>query len=86
MESEYYLVMELLQSDLEEMLFKHKGKFSIKTSLMIGLQIIDRIEALHKIGYLHRDIKPDNMAIGMKDKSKTIYLIDFGLSKLIDAP
>lgn len=86
MESEYFLVMELLQSDLEELLYKHKNKFSMKTSLMIGLQIIDRIEALHKIGYLHRDIKPDNMAIGMKDKNKTIYLIDFGLAKLIDVP
>ena len=31
---------------------------------MIGLQVIDRLEAVHKIGYLHRDVKPDNLAIG----------------------
>ena len=47
---------------------------------MIGLQSIDRLEALHKIGYIHRDIKPDNLAIGLREKSKIIYLFDFGLA------
>lgn len=54
-------------------------KFSLKTVLMIGLQAIDRIEALHAIGYVHRDIKPDNLAIGSKEKNNVIYLFDFGL-------
>ena len=47
---------------------------------MIGLQSIDRLEALHKIGYIHRDVKPDNLAIGLREKSKIIYLFDFGLA------
>lgn len=62
-----FLAMELLGPDLEELMLKRKPhKFSSKTVLMIGLQVIDRIEALHKIGYIHRDIKPDNLAIGTK--------------------
>ena len=52
--------------------------------MMIGLQAVDRIEALHKIGYIHRDIKPDNLLIGPDGLEKTIYLIDFGLSKRIN--
>lgn len=47
---------------------------------MIGLQVIDRIQALHGIGYVHRDIKPDNLAIGNKDRNNIIYLFDFGLA------
>ena len=47
---------------------------------MIGLQVIDRLEAMHKIGYLHRDVKPDNLAIGLSEKNKIIYLFDFGLA------
>lgn len=43
--------------------------------------MIDRVEALHNAGYLHRDIKPDNFCIGKGSKNDTIYCIDFGLSK-----
>ena len=31
---------------------------------MIGFQVVDRLEAFHKIVYLHRDVKSDNLAIG----------------------
>jgi serine/threonine protein kinase len=30
---------------------------------------------------VHRDIKPDNLIMGMDDKSRLVYLIDFGLAK-----
>ena len=48
---------------------------------MIGIQVLNRIEALHNSGYLHRDIKPDNFLIGTSDKKSRIYMIDLGLSK-----
>ena len=35
---------------------------------------------MHKIGFLHLDIKPDNVLIGLKDKTK-LCLIDFGISE-----
>ena len=79
--------MELVGQDLDDIMAKTKSnRFSLKTGLIIGLQAIDRIEALHKIGYLHRDIKPDNFTIGLNEKNSIIYLIDFGLSKKIHSP
>jgi serine/threonine protein kinase len=61
------MVMELIGYDLEEVQQRVKNKkFTLKTVLMIGLQTVDRLEALHSIGYIHRDIKPDNIAIGMR--------------------
>ena len=36
---------------------------------------------MHSLGYVHNDIKLDNILIDSKEKD-TIYLIDFGLSKL----
>lgn len=81
-----YLVMELISTDLEDLKKQSRNeRMSVKTVLMIGLQVVDRLEALHRIGYLHRDVKPDNLAIGLSEKSKVIYLFDFGLAHLIGA-
>lgn len=41
---------------------------------------IDRLETLHKKGYVHRDIKPDNFVIGTGRSASTIHLIDFGVA------
>ena len=59
----------------------HSKKFSLSTVFQIGIQIIDRLEALHRKGYLHRDIKANNFMIGKSDKRETVYIIDFGLVK-----
>jgi serine/threonine protein kinase len=75
------LVMELLGPSLES-LFQYKDRqFSLKTTMMIGLQMIDRIEYVHSRKIIHRDIKPDNFAIGEDDNSHIIYILDFGLAK-----
>lgn len=52
------MVQELLGPSLEE-LFQKCGKcFDLKTTAMVGLQIIDRLEFMHQRKFLHRDIKP----------------------------
>ncbi len=52
----------------------------LKTICMLGIQSLDRLEFIHSKNYIHRDIKPDNLLIGAKEKKNIIYLIDFGLS------
>ncbi len=76
-----YLVCEVLGKSVQDLLVKCGGSFSLKTVLMIGFQILNRIEYLHKNEYIHRDIKPTNFLIGTGSKKNTIYLVDFGLSK-----
>jgi len=36
---------------------------------------------MHEINYLHRDIKPPNLAIGRPPKYRELYLLDFGLCR-----
>ncbi len=77
----YICIMECLGPSLED-LFEFCGKkFSLKTTLMIGIQILNRIESIHNAGIIHRDIKPDNFLIGLNKNKSRIYLIDFGLSR-----
>ena len=75
------LIMELLGDSLEKKLNKCNRKFSLLTVLMIGDQLVTRLEFIHSKNYLHRDIKPDNFLVGRGNKNTIIYAIDFGLAK-----
>ena len=74
------MVQPLLGDSLYKLYLKCKKKFTLKDICLIGLQCLDRIEWIHKKNIIHRDIKPDNFLMGVKDP-RIIYLIDFGLSK-----
>lgn len=75
------MLMDKLGYSLEDLLVRKNGKLSLKTVLMVGIQLIDRIKYIHQRGFLHRDIKPDNLLMGLGSKSKTMFIIDMGLSK-----
>ena len=48
----------------------------------LGRQMIRAIQCLHEHGYLHRDVKPSNFALGFQPgKISTCYTIDFGLAR-----
>lgn len=75
------LVMELLGNSIENMFNQMNKRFSLKTTLMIADQMLERVQYFHKKGLIHRDIKPDNFSIGFEKHANQIYLFDFGLSK-----
>ena len=51
--------MQLLGSDIEDIVDKTAGRrLSLKSALMVGWQMIERLATLHALGYVHRDIKP----------------------------
>ena len=78
----HYLIMEFLGPNLNELIhYCGNKKFSIITVSLLAIQMLNRIEYLHKHNYIHRDIKPENFLIGTNEKSNILYLIDFGLSK-----
>ncbi|EGR32184.1 protein kinase domain protein, partial [Ichthyophthirius multifiliis] len=73
-----YLVMEFLQGgDLMNLLIK-KDIFTERESRFYASELILAIDSVHKMNYIHRDIKPDNILIG---KDGHIKLSDFGLCK-----
>lgn len=74
------LVMQLLGKSLED-LFNERKKFSFKTASMLGYQMLTVLEYVHERHVIHRDIKPDNFALGYGELNAYLYLVDFGLAK-----
>jgi len=81
-----YIVMDLLGASLRELrqiriTQRALRSFSILTTVKIGLQMIDALEAVHRVGFLHRDVKPANMCIGGRNNASTIYLVDYNMTR-----
>lgn len=74
-------VMQLLGPCLLDLFLDCGRRFSLKTVLMLADQLLVAMESMHEKGYLHRDVKPDNVCIGTGDSADRLYLIDFGLSR-----
>ncbi len=54
-----FLIMERLGENLAELRKQRPtGTFSMCTSLRLGIQMIEALEGIHKLGFIHRDVKP----------------------------
>eukprot|EP01017_Pseudomicrothorax_dubius_P004108 TRINITY_DN1074_c0_g2_i1.p1 TRINITY_DN1074_c0_g2~~TRINITY_DN1074_c0_g2_i1.p1 ORF type:complete len:356 (+),score=68.94 TRINITY_DN1074_c0_g2_i1:51-1118(+) len=75
------MVMDLLGPSLEDLFNFCNRKLSLKTTLMLGEQMLARVEYVHSRRLLHRDLKPDNFVVGRGRHQSRVYIIDFGLAK-----
>ncbi|XGW03037.1 hypothetical protein V3C99_014778 [Haemonchus contortus] len=77
-----FCVMRLVGPDLRALMWAMPSKkFSDATAYRIAIQTLDRLENLHDAGYLNRDVKSTNFAVGLGHESSIIYMLDFGLTR-----
>ena len=78
----YFIVMEYVEGEtLKDRLFR-EGKLAPEQVLQIGDQVLAGLEYAHRLGVVHRDIKPGNIMINREEKVK---IADFGLAHLAKA-
>lgn len=80
------LILEMLGRPVSFVLLEYiqrNGRHFSNTRIMkIGIQVVQHIRVFHSVGYMHEDIKPDNILVG-KHNDNRMHLVDFGLSKKI---
>jgi serine/threonine-protein kinase len=73
-----FLVMELVEGHTLREYLNEQGALSIDAGIKFLLPVLSALAAAHKLGIVHRDIKPDNILIS---KEGRIKIADFGLAK-----
>ncbi|CDW90789.1 cg2577-pa [Stylonychia lemnae] len=77
-----YIILEKMGPSLARYLESTKRKLSMTQILQIGIQLVKQIEQLHAVGYIHRDIKLDNILLKKNTETALsefqISLVDFG--------
>jgi parallel beta-helix repeat protein len=74
-----YMVMEYLHGEtLGAKLKRAGGVLPVDEAVDYILQVCDALEVVHRAGYIHRDIKPDNI---IHCEDERLVLIDFGAAR-----
>ena len=74
------LIETLLGKSLYDIFLKTKKHCHINDICLIAIQIIERLQFIHSKDIIYRDVKPENLLIGIEDPN-IIYIIDYGLCK-----
>ena len=59
--------MERLGKSLVDVIKHNRLKFTIEQVVSLGVQLLNSIEKFHELGYIHCDLKPDNIMLGLPD-------------------
>jgi serine/threonine protein kinase len=78
-----YLVMELVDElTLADVVATH-GPLTPEATAAVGVELLGALEAAHRVGIVHRDVKPRNV---MVLPNGGVKLADFGIASLRDDP
>ena len=83
----YFYAMEFVEGETLENLIKRSGRLGVKLALEIATQVAAGLAAVHEQKLVHRDIKPTNIMVCLKDGDRiTAKIIDLGLAKGVSEP
>ncbi|PLS31136.1 serine/threonine protein kinase [Bifidobacterium margollesii] len=76
-----YLVMEYVQGQTLRDILKANGALSQRDAEQVMLGVLGALEYSHRMGIIHRDIKPGNIMISDQG---VVKVMDFGIARALD--
>jgi serine/threonine protein kinase/tetratricopeptide (TPR) repeat protein len=73
-----YITMEYVHGEDLRQLIRKVGRLSPGQAIAIARQVCDGLEEAHKLGVIHRDLKPQNI---MLDDDGNARIMDFGIAR-----
>lgn len=80
-----FIVMEYIEGQSLKKVIKQQGAMPVERVCRIIRQAAEALDAAHKLGMIHRDIKPDNIALLDSPQGEVAKVLDFGIAKLKEA-
>ncbi len=82
---EPFIVMEFVEGESLQEYMDRAAPLTHQDTREVVLQILSAIEAIHKIGLVHRDVKPANMMlVGASRPRLFIKMLDFGIARAVN--
>ncbi len=77
----HYITMEYVSGQDLKGLIRQSGQLAIGTTISIAKQICEGLSEAHKVGVVHRDLKPNNIMI---DREGEVRIMDFGIARSLE--
>ena len=76
-----YITMEYLEGESLYQILRRQGKVPVQEAVDIMRQMLSGLQAAHREGVIHRDLKPGNI---MRDPNGRVVVMDFGLARSLE--
>jgi len=89
-QGQYFLVMEYIQGPTLKQLIGQRRQLQAREAIEIAAQVCSVLQVAHAQGFIHRDIKPQNImlawsgAAGFGDGAAWVKLTDFGIVRVAE--
>lgn len=81
-----FIVMELVEGRNVGEILQSEGPLRVSRAVRIATQVARALGAAHKLGFVHRDIKPGNIVLTQDEHGQEMAkVLDFGIAKLRQA-
>jgi serine/threonine protein kinase len=80
-----FLTMKFVSGETLSSRLKRTEPLSRQEKILIVLQMVEGVAAIHAGGVIHRDIKPNNVMLESTGPELRLFIMDFGLARLHQA-